>query len=290
MNTQNLNHLKEVLSIPTKTWKEELMIQYLVDYCLDKGLQCETDDNGSVYVTKGNTDIFPCVVAHIDTVHEPVEMVVNEETLPNAQGELKLALKAYEKETGVPTGIGGDDKAGVFICLKMLEQLDNIKAFFPVAEETGCHGSSDADENFFKDVGYAIQFDSTENDTMSLTLMGVKLFEEDSNFFNSVKGIILEHGLKNWHNHPYTDTMKLKEKFDFSCLNFAAGYYNYHTKDEYVVVDDVQNTCDMAVKIIDTLGENKYTYIHKKQLIKEYDWSYSDYEDDYDDDSDDWDY
>ena len=278
MNTQNLKHLKEVLSIPTKTWKEELMIQYLVDYCEDKGLQYETDHNGSVYVTKGNADMFPCVVAHIDTVHEPVEMVVNEETLPNAQGELKLSLKAYEKETGIPTGIGGDDKAGVFICLKMLEQFDNIKAFFPVAEETGCHGSSDADEDFFKDVGYAIQFDSTENDTMSLTLMGVKLFEEDSEFFTSVKDIILEHGLKNWHNHPYTDTMRLKEKFDFSCLNFAAGYYNYHTAEEYVVVEDVQNTCNMAVKVIEKLGENKYTYIHKKELIKEYTW------DDYDED------
>ena len=63
-------------------------------------------------------------------------------------------------------------------------------------------------------MGYAIQFDSTENDTMSLTLMGVKLFEEDSKFFTSVKDIILEHGLKNWRNHPYTDTMRLKEKFD----------------------------------------------------------------------------
>ena len=287
MNKENLKHLKEVLSIPTKTWKEELMIQYLMDYCKEKGFKSEIDSNGSVYVTKGKAEIYPCVVAHIDTVHEPVEMVVNEENLPNAQGEIKLSLKAYEKDTGNPTGIGGDDKAGVFICLKMLEHFDNIKAFFPVAEETGCHGSSDADKTFFKDVGYAIQFDSTENDTMSLTLMGVKLFEEESNFFTSVKDIILEHGLKNWHNHPYTDTMKLKENFDFPCLNFAAGYYNYHTKDEYVVVDDVQNTCEMSVKIIETLGEKQYTYIHKKQLIKEYDWNT---QSDYDDDHDDWEY
>ena len=120
MEEKNLKHLKEVLSIPTKTWKEDLMIEYLSNYCDNKGYNHWKDKNGSVYVTKGNADMFPCVVAHIDTVHEPVEMVVNEETLPNAQGELKLSLKAYEKETGIPTGIGGDDKAGVFICLKML--------------------------------------------------------------------------------------------------------------------------------------------------------------------------
>ena len=35
-------------------------------------------------------------------------MVVKEEYLPNAQGEEKLALKAYTKEGGLPTGIGGD--------------------------------------------------------------------------------------------------------------------------------------------------------------------------------------
>ena len=95
MKKENLKHLKEVLSIPTKTWKEELMIQYLTDYCVKKGLDYSIDKNGSVYVTKGKTDVYPCVVAHIDTVHEPVEMVVNEENLPNAQGELKLSLVIF---------------------------------------------------------------------------------------------------------------------------------------------------------------------------------------------------
>ena len=80
---------------------------------------------------------------------------------------------------GSPTGIGGDDKAGVFICLQLLEKFDVIKGFFPVAEETGCHGSRGANEEFFKDVGYAIQFDSTENDTMSLSLMGVNCLNKN---------------------------------------------------------------------------------------------------------------
>ena len=37
------------------------------------------------------------------------------------------------------------------ICLQLLEKFDVIKAFFPVAEETGCHGSRGAKEEFFKD-------------------------------------------------------------------------------------------------------------------------------------------
>ena len=78
-----------------------------------------------------------------------------------------------------------------WMSLQLLEKLDSCKVFLPVAEETGCNGSKEADPEFFTNVGYAIQFDSTENDTMSKTLMGVKLYEEESKFFGSVKDIIL---------------------------------------------------------------------------------------------------
>ena len=260
MNRDKIYKLKELLSIPTKTWQEEEIMGYLRNHCKEKGYSYKQDKNGSLYITKGKTKYFPCVVAHTDTVHEKVNMVVNEEFLPNAQGESKLALKAYRKDNGLPTGIGGDDKAGVFICLELLEKIENLKVFFPIAEETGCHGSKEADKKFFKDVGYAIQFDSTENDTMSLSLMGVKLFDEKSKFFTSVKDTIVEHGFINWHQHPYTDTMMLKKKFNFPCLNFAAGYYNYHTSEEYVVIEDVENAINLGEKVIKILGNKKYKY------------------------------
>ena len=48
------------------------------------------------------------------------------------------------------------------------------------------------------------------------------------------------------------------DKFDFSCINFAVGYYNYHTEHEYVVVEDVFNTFEIAEKMIGNLGFKKY--------------------------------
>ena len=257
--------LKELLSIPTKTWEEERLINYLIGHFEEMGYDYEKDDLGNLYVTKGVSDYYPLVLAHTDSVHDIVEMEVREEYLPNSQGESKLALKAYTKEDGAPTGIGGDDKAGVFICLQLLEKFDVIKAFFPVAEETGCHGSRGAKEEFFKDVGYAIQFDSTENDTMSLSLMGVRLFEQKSEFFNKTRNIILEHGFTEWRHHPYTDTMVLKDKFNFACLNFAAGYYNYHTVNEYVVIDDVKNSIKLGENVISKLGNSFYEFKSKEK-------------------------
>jgi acetylornithine deacetylase/succinyl-diaminopimelate desuccinylase-like protein len=54
--------------------------------------------------------------------------------------------------------------------------------------------------------------------------------------------------------HPYTDVYALRGKFDFSCINFSIGYYDYHTKNEYVVVEDVFNGISMGKKMIEKLG------------------------------------
>ena len=263
MTKEQIQRLKETLSIPTKTWEEDRLIAHILD--TTKGLYdtIDLDDIGNIYITKGKSDNYPCFVAHTDSVHDIVEMEVVTEMLPNTNGELKESFKAYRADNGQPTGIGGDDKAGVFICLELLREIDVCKIFLPVAEEIGCKGSSQADPEFFEDVAYAIQFDSTENNTMSKTLMGVPLFEEDGKFINKVSHLINEYGLTNWCSHPYTDTMVLKQYFDFSCLNFAAGYYNYHTVNEYVIIEDVHNTLELTKKIVGTLGNEKYTFISK---------------------------
>ena len=266
MKKQQLQRLKDLLGVPTYTWQEEDLIKFLKEELNNiKGVSYYEDFLGCLYITKGSSDVYPCLVAHLDTVHPKVEMVVKEETQLNAQNQPKLSLKAYETQTGHPTGIGGDDKAGVFTCMELLRELDTCKVFFAVAEETGCHGSRQADPDFFINVGYAIQFDSTENNTMSKTLMGVQLYDEKSLFFESVKDIILDHGYDKWLYHPYTDTMMLKKRFDFPCLNFATGYYRYHTSEEYVVVEDVENAIQLGRNIISKLGNHKYKFIHKEK-------------------------
>ena len=54
--------------------------------------------------------------------------------------------------------------------------------------------------------------------------------------------------------------MILKEKFNFACLNFAAGYYNYHTCNEYVVVEDVINSIKLGENVIKKLGNSFYEF------------------------------
>lgn len=260
MEDKKLQRLKEVLSIPTHSRNERLMIEYLEDVLKTKGYQYTKDKMGNIYVTKGETEFFPCFVAHTDTVHQ----INHNLKVVQLEEEGKTILTGVDSETMEPSGIGGDDKCGVFLCLEMLDVLDNVKVALFVSEEIGCLGSREADPEFFKNVGYAIQYDSPKGNSMSLTLMGKKLFGEKTDFGGKVSPLILEHGINSWERHPYTDIWPLMEKFDFSCLNLAAGYHRYHTANEYVVVEEVENAFELGLKLHQILGESFYERPKKK--------------------------
>jgi tripeptide aminopeptidase len=268
----DISLLKEVLSVPTKTYHEQLMVQYIVNWLKENNIEHFVDEFNNVYATKQESFFlpenfyFPCVIAHTDTVHELDTINVVEENRPNAQGEIKLSLKAYN-DSGKPTGIGGDDKCGVFACLKLLKELPYLKAAFFVSEETGCHGSKKAHEGFFKNVGYGIQFDAPENWMITEKCFGQVLFDRESEFFQKCDEVLTE-GMVNedmkYMVHPYTDVYALRSKFNFSCINFSIGYYNYHTREEYVVVEDVMNGIEMGRKMIEKLGYN----LHYKKAVQ----------------------
>jgi tripeptide aminopeptidase len=273
---KNTELLKEVLSVPTKTYQEEKMVEFLVNWLTENNISHFVDEFNNVYATKQESQdlpedfYFPCVISHTDTVHSIDTINISEEMLPNAQDELKLSYKAYNDE-GNPTGIGGDDKCGVFACLTLLKELPNLKAAFFVSEETGCHGSMKASEDFFQNVGYGIQFDAPENWMITEKCFGQVLFDRDTEFFEKCDKVLTEsmdNSLMQYMVHPYTDVYALRSKFDFSCINISIGYYNYHTKHEYVVVEDVFNGIEMGRKMIEGLG-NK---LHYKESVKQTKW------------------
>jgi putative aminopeptidase FrvX len=261
---ENIDFLKRVLSIPTHSFQEDKMIEFLTDYLLEKKYDFHIDELGNIYVTKGQIsegEFYPCVVAHTDTVHKIDTINIREEYLKDSKGKDSFSLKAYN-DNGDPTGIGGDDKCGVFACLQLLEEFDVLKAAFFVSEEVGCIGSKEADPRFFENVGYAIQFDAPDDYMVTEYCFGVKLFESDSDFHSSAREVLNENMLSapKFMQHPYTDVWQLKKKFDFSCINFSVGYHNYHTRNEYVVVEDVYNGIKTGKELIESLGCEKYKY------------------------------
>ena len=91
--------LKEVLSVPTKTYLEDLMIQFICDWLDKNQIPYYVDTFYNIYATKETDEdikFFPCVVAHTDTVHTIDTINVREEMLSDAQGNVKLSLKASD--------------------------------------------------------------------------------------------------------------------------------------------------------------------------------------------------
>jgi len=272
----NIEKFKELLSVPSKTYQEEDMVEFICNELESiPGVTFYRDSMMNVYATKGELsegEFYPMFIAHTDTVHQKVDkIVVKEENLarPNTFGkkfddELVPCLKAYTEDGG-ETGIGGDDKCGIFICLELLKTLDKVKIGLFVSEETGCHGSSKCDENFLKDVGYITQYDAPGNHLVTEICSGVRLFERESEFYQKTLPLI-ENGFGGEvlvQSHPYTDISQLKKKSDVCCINMSCGYYNMHSSQEFISVKDVEDAIQIGLNMVETLGLKKYKYEYK---------------------------
>ena len=271
----NVDFLKEVLSLPSISGNESMVRDYILEFAKDNEIESYVDKKGNVYLTKGRDRVtlgeyYPCVVSHIDTVHRShIDLIENKRRL-DIVDKGNGGLIAYNPLTNEQTGIGGDDKCGVFVCLSLFLEMDILKGAFFVEEEIGMLGSKEADPEFFKNVGYAIQFDAPSANWITEVCSGVIIF--DSEFKDKIKTVLSEGGYTNFSNDPFTDVNQLSQKFDFNCLNLGCGYYQQHRDSEYVVVEEVKKSLHMGIKLILHLGVADYLRKDKKvpkQIISE---------------------
>jgi tripeptide aminopeptidase len=249
-----LDLLKRLLAVPSYSRQEGQMVEFLVQHVRERGSarcgEIVTDEWHNVYIRKGNAGIVPCLAAHIDTVHplRRVEIV-----------EQDGVLVGFD-EQGKRTGIGGDDKAGVFVCLELLEQFDDIAVALFAAEEIGCMGAKHAPASWFEDVGCLIEFDCPRRGLVSYTSSGTRLFANNGEFIQTATPALQTHGLTRLQHHPFSDVMALRQRFNFSCLNLSCGYHNWHRSDEYVVIEEVEAAINAGEALISALGGRAYPF------------------------------
>jgi len=261
--------LKEVLEIPSFSGMENLVVEYIIKFCNIHSFKYKVDEHNNVYITKGKPnkgDYYPCVVAHTDTVHYDQKHLIKNnikisilETIVDG----KVRLGGFDPVKLKATGIGGDDKCGVYLCLKLLLEFDVMKAAFFVKEEIGMQGSQYADEKFFKNVGYAIQFDGPTRNWFSKSLMGQDLWNES--FMTDIKPLLENYKVDNFSKDPYTDVYQLVKKFDFCAAVFPTGYYNWHSPQEYVIPEETEECYELGRESLIKLGNKKYTFKREKQ-------------------------
>ena len=193
-------------------------------------------DDGFVYA-QGNFPVL--LVAHLDTVHSK---------LPN--------MILYDKDqitVSSPNGIGGDDRCGVYMIFEIIKKF-NCSVLFCEDEEDGGIGAN----KFVKtdlartlDFNYIIEFDrANANDAV--------FYSCDNYDFEK----FITRDFYKINYGTYSDICDIAPVIGCAAVNLSCGYYKAHTKDEYVVLSDMENSIKAACDILARTTQNdKFEYV-----------------------------
>ncbi len=247
--------LKDLYRISTPSRQENKMIQFIKTFLNTNHIPFSIDALGNMYVTKGNSDTYPCLVSHLDEVHNPrgkgYKIICHR----------KEVLFGYNIKTNTFEGIGADDKNGIWICLTMLQEAESLKCVFFAMEEIGCIGSYNSNLRFFDDCRYVIECDRKGSSDIISRINGLELCSEK--FLSSLNG---EHFGYKATTDLQTDVFVLKERgLSISCVNLSCGYYEPHREHERTRFSELTNCLNFVRSIVQNLKE---VYPHTPKFRK----------------------
>lgn len=232
-----------ILNVQSVTHDTDRMAATIIQIACEMGLGAVKDSYGNIYVVKGESDSYPTFVAHIDTVHD----IISDYSVGIRPTKNDYIISAWDEAENCPTGVGGDDKVGIYIALKMMQILPVAKAAFFLDEEWGCLGSERADMTFFDDSRFVLQADRKGNGDFIDYIGTIELLSDDFGVY--IDPIIRKYG-RGFKNGGITDVMMLKERgLRVACANMSCGYYEPHSVNEYVSWNDVIATLSMVCEI-----------------------------------------
>lgn len=263
--------LLSVLRIQSESYDVTKMNEFIINQVIEMGL-IPIIEKDNIYVTKGDASNYPCIVSHTDSVHK----IIPDEDFTILHDE--SSAMGFNKRIKSPSGCGGDDKVGIFICLELLRDMQDIKVAFFRDEEVGCDGSYDANMEFFNDVRFILQCDRKGNADFVNEIYGAQL--QSKRFKRDVSKIIGSHGY-HFASGMLTDVYALHQSgVGVSVANMSCGYYNPHCDDEVVMFDDVENCLVMCREIMMSMTSvYECSYTPKKTYPTSYMSKYSSYYD-----------
>lgn len=225
-----------------------------------RGYSSIKNRNGFLYA-KGEVPVL--LVAHLDTVH----------------AETVKEIYYNKGRVYSPQGIGGDDRCGIYMILKIV-QKHKCHVLFTEDEEIGCVGANKFTKTtqfMNMPVNYIIEFDrKNKNDAVFYNCSNYDfidfIIENDEGFFKEAYG-------------SFSDICDIAPYLGVAAVNLSCGYYEAHTTKEYVVLNEMETIISEAKKIITKPIEKPFVYIEKPvSYATGYGKDWYDYYDDYYDD------
>ena len=243
---ERVKRLEQVMSVQSESYKVTEMNKFLRDELNEiKGVVFNFH-KGNIYVTKGKATSYPCIVAHTDTVHT----IIDDFQVKTLNNDIMYAM---DGKTGLQTGIGGDDKVGIYVALEMLRNHDIMKCAFFRDEEVGCVGSSVSNKRFFENVEFVFQCDRQKYEDFVRKISGKWL--HDDVFADKIAPILAKYGKKEDLLGGTTDVGQLHTRGVKVCMsNISCGYYRPHRDIEIISIPEVLDTTDFVNELVLTLA------------------------------------
>ena len=262
--------LKQLFCIHSKSGKEGKIRKFIWNWVRqtvpDAKIEC--DKPGNLYITKGKSSTFPCIVAHMDQVQERH----SKDFIAYEAEDIIIGFSPKHKEQ---QGLGADDKCGLWIGLNCLQKFDCLKLAFFVGEEVGCKGSGLADMAFFDDCRFVIEPDRKGSEDLITQIGWTPLCSDD--FLKDIG--FKKFGYKETDG-MMTDIEALKDHgLMLSCINVSCGYYKPHSNEEFVYKPALLNCFAFVEHIIKTCTK-VYPHIDNTAYYEKQNY-YGDIYDDY---------
>ncbi len=245
--------LKQLYTIHALSGKEKQIRNFIKGYIFENipGVKITGDKIGNLYITKGQADTYPCIVAHLDQVqrlHSKDFRAIETEDI----------IFGYSPSNRCQEGLGADDKNGIWVALQCLIKYEALKIAFFVGEEVGCVGSGAANIEFFRDCRFVIQPDRRGYSDVITQISWESLCSEQ--FLSDIQP---EQFGYNPTDGLMTDIEALRENgLEISCINLSCGYYEPHTDREFTVKSDLKKCLEFVQFIIEYCTE---VYTHEAE-------------------------
>lgn len=199
------------------------------------------DDHGNYYIKVGNSKTMFC--GHLDTYCYEFRRVFH-------------VIDGDIIKTDGTTTLGGDDKAGITIMIKMIEaKVPGLYYFFRgeegVTSPSGTWGSKQAlssYKDFFKDYDRCIAFDRKGNNSIITQQLYTECCSDE--FATKLKEELNKTGL-NYDDDPtgmWSDSGVFMELIP-ECTNLSVGYKNEHTFNETQDIAHLKKLVDVCINI-----------------------------------------
>ena len=220
---------------------------YVKEFLASIKVPYEVDSYGNIFNL--NNENVPLLSAHMDTVRKNDDFCIG------------AFLTEEEDSDKISSGgiLGGDDKCGVYIILKALEEGKKVNFIFSRDEEIGCLGikallkpnwveNKVLADKIRNNCLWCLVLDRRGNSDIICTKnsYGSKEFEEALKKASDEGGFGYkpESGL-------CSDANTIRDFI--STANISVGYFKPHSKDEYIVKADLQKAYDYTIYLIDNL-------------------------------------